>query len=137
MALIADNLLIAINSMFKWYEHSTICYAYLSDVEVSGSDIQHLPRATWTTSRWFTRGWTLQELIAPFEVVIYDRKWKQLGTKRRLASGLERRTSIPEKVLLDPSCRRNYSVAARMSWATGRATTRSEDGAYALLGLCE
>ncbi|KAI1367533.1 heterokaryon incompatibility protein-domain-containing protein [Xylaria arbuscula] len=126
----------AINSMFKWYEYSTICYAYLSDVGVSSSDIQQPPaKLYWQMSRWFTRGWTLQELIAPYEVIIYDRQWKQLGTKRRLALKLEEKTYIPKEVLLNPSCRCSYTVIARMSWAMGRETTRVEDEAYSLLGL--
>ncbi|KAI1422144.1 heterokaryon incompatibility protein-domain-containing protein [Xylaria sp. FL1777] len=126
----------AINSMFKWYEHSVICYAYLSDVGVSESDSQAPPlHPDWRASRWFTRGWTLQELVAPFEVIIYDHEWKQLGTKRRMASHLAVRTRIPEKVLLNPALIRENPVAARMSWAGQRDTTRIEDRAYSLLGL--
>ncbi|KAI8625332.1 heterokaryon incompatibility protein-domain-containing protein [Xylariaceae sp. FL1651] len=118
----------AINSMFKWYEAATICYAYMSDIPYSF-------QTAWTASRWFERGWTLQELVAPFEVVFYDRLWNQLGTKRRLTKMLEAVTNIPAEVLLDPSSRRKSSVAARMSWAKGRQTTRKEDRAYSLLGL--
>ncbi|KAI0426156.1 heterokaryon incompatibility protein-domain-containing protein [Xylaria sp. FL1042] len=126
----------AINSMFKWYEHSIVCYAYLSDVGIPESDSQAPPvHSDWRNSRWFTRGWTLQELVAPFEVIIYDREWKQLGTKRRLAIELEEKTRIPEKVLLNPALRRKISVVARMSWAMQRQTTRIEDRAYSLLGL--
>ncbi|KAI1351766.1 heterokaryon incompatibility protein-domain-containing protein [Xylaria sp. FL0043] len=126
----------AINSMFKWYEHSTICYAYLSDVGIPESDSQApLVYSDWRNSRWFTRGWTLQELVAPFEVIIYDREWNQLGTKRRMTSELSKKTLIPEKVLLNPGLRRENSVAARMLWAVQRQTTRIEDRAYSLLGL--
>lgn len=114
--------------MFKWYEAATICYAYLED---AASD------SHWTKSRWFTRGWTLQELVAPFEVVMFDWNWSQLGTKRRLTKELEQVTRIPEDVLLNPETRRKHSVAARMSWAQGRRTTRVEDRAYSLLGLCK
>ncbi|KAI1111090.1 heterokaryon incompatibility protein-domain-containing protein [Nemania sp. NC0429] len=121
----------AINSMFKWYEASTICYAYLSDV----GDVGVVKYGDWRYSRWFTRGWTLQELVAPFEVIIYDQEWKQLGTKRRWAKELEERAGIPRDVLLFPAVRREHSVAARMSWAKGRQTTRIEDRAYSLLGL--
>ncbi|KAI1155689.1 heterokaryon incompatibility protein-domain-containing protein [Nemania diffusa] len=130
----------AINSMFKWYESSTICYAYLSDIirntksdAESGSGVAKC--CDWRESKWFTRGWTLQELIAPFEVIVYDGEWKQLGTKRLLAKELEKKTGIPEAVLLDPSVRRKKSIAARMLWAKGRQTTRIEDTAYSLLGL--
>ncbi|GAW12715.1 hypothetical protein ANO14919_020850 [Xylariales sp. No.14919] len=121
--------------MFKWYEYATICYAYLHDIGSTKSDYQTPEDCDLGSSRWFTRGWTLQELIAPFEVIIYDCEWKQLATKRRLAKELEKITRIPEEVLLDPTVRCNKSVAARMSWARGRQTTRIEDGAYCLLGL--
>jgi len=114
--------------MFKWYEAAAICYAYLSDVGASG-------HRDWRSSRWFTRGWTLQELVAPFEVVLYDCTWKELGTKRRLATELKEVTRIPEKVLLDPEVRLDMSIAGRMSWAKGRKTTRPEDRAYCLLGI--
>ncbi|KAI0398262.1 heterokaryon incompatibility protein-domain-containing protein [Xylariaceae sp. FL0594] len=89
----------------------------------------------WRRSRWFKRGWTLQELIAPFEVVLYDRDWNELGTKRCLTSELGELTRIPEEVLLDPEARLDVSIARRMSWAKGRETTRPEDGAYCLLGV--
>ncbi|KAI3323835.1 heterokaryon incompatibility protein-domain-containing protein [Xylariaceae sp. AK1471] len=118
----------AINSMFKWYEAATICYAYLSDVGGIGHD-------DWRASRWFTRGWTLQELVAPFEVMFYDSLWKQFGTKRLMTKALEQKTNIPEEVLLNSASRRRNSVAARMLWAKGRHTTRKEDRAYSLLGL--
>ncbi|KAI1753483.1 heterokaryon incompatibility protein-domain-containing protein [Xylaria castorea] len=121
----------AINSMFKWYEAATICYAYLSDVGDAGIG----KHCEWRDSRWFTRGWTLQELVAPFEVIVYDCTWKQLGTKRLLTKELEEKTGIPAEVLLYPVARRKHSVAARMSWAKGRQTTRIEDRAYSLLGF--
>ncbi|KAI1809600.1 heterokaryon incompatibility protein-domain-containing protein [Poronia punctata] len=120
----------AINSMFKWYEGAAICYAYLSDIGPSG---QH----DWKKSRWFTRGWTLQELIAPFEVIVYDNAWKELGTKLSLAKDLHEVTGIPETVLLNSEARLEVSVAGRMSWARGRKTTRPEDTAYCLLGIFE
>lgn len=125
------DALIAINSMFKWYEAATICYAYLGDV----GDIGIAKHHDWRDSRWFTRGWTLQELVSPFEVIIYDCVWKQLGTKRRLTKELEEKTGIPADVLLYAVNRRKHSVAQRMSWAKGRQTTRMEDRAYSLLGL--
>lgn len=117
--------------MFKWYEAATICYAYLSDVGDAGV----AKHSDWRDSKWFTRGWTLQELVAPFEVIIYNQSWKQLGTKRRLAGELEEKAGIPRDVLLFPAARREHSVAARMSWAKGRQTTKIEDRAYSLLGL--
>jgi len=121
----------AVNSMFKWYRMSNICYAYLDDVE---SDDGLL------TSTWFTRGWTLQELIAPRELEFWcnnDQGWQHLGTKDLLADQLSRRTRIPKLVLKksDEKTITSYTVAMRMSWAAGRETTRPEDMAYCLLGI--
>ena len=53
----------AINSMFRWYQNASICYAYLSDVKKSNQE--NLTKSEFESSQWFTRGWTLQELIAP------------------------------------------------------------------------
>jgi hypothetical protein len=92
-----------INSMFQWYRDSDICYAYLEDVESDGS---HLKNA-----RWFIRGWTLQELVAPRSVIFYSKEWKLLGTKSKLASSLETITGIDESVLLDASCIGITSIA--------------------------
>ncbi|ORY12538.1 heterokaryon incompatibility protein-domain-containing protein [Clohesyomyces aquaticus] len=115
----------AINSMYKWYKDSGICYAYLADV---------YDATKFTESRWFTRGWTLQELIAPKVVVFYDANWERIGTKDTLSVGLSERTGIPHRVLKGingPS----ISVAQKLSWASNRETTRVEDMAYCLLGL--
>ncbi|KAK0644665.1 heterokaryon incompatibility protein-domain-containing protein [Cercophora newfieldiana] len=120
----------AINSMYEWYRKSTLCFAYLSDVFLSGDD----PDKSLEKSRWFTRGWTLQELIAPAVVVFLDQNWHQIGTKSTLQRELSYITGIPGKVLLDsdPS---TASVAQRMSWASNRQTTRLEDQAYCLMGI--
>jgi hypothetical protein len=115
----------AINSMFAWYRNASECYTYLSDI-LSGSDF--------TTSKWFTRGWTLQELIAPSSVVFFDQDWKEIGTKASLKHSISAVTGIPLKVLLSNGAR-DISVAQIMSWAANRETTRSEDIAYCLLGL--
>jgi hypothetical protein len=115
----------AINSMFKWYQNAVICYVYLSDVHnYSGLD----------DSRWFTRGWTLQELLAPTYMVFFNDKWKKLDTRSNLSPAISRITGIPRRILLrDVSG--EYSVAQVISWAAGRETTREEDIAYCLLGL--
>jgi hypothetical protein len=120
----------AINSMFRLYKRSKICFAYLSD----------LPSVTggWTAltqCRWFTRGWTLQELIAPDLVELYDSAWKCIGNKIELCDKLAQRTGIPKEVLEGTSSLRKISVAARMAWAANRKTTRVEDRAYCLLGI--
>ena len=69
----------AINSMFRWYQRAEVCYAYLSDVDLQGT--AHLDSSIIHGSRWFTRGWTLQELLAPAVVVFYDKHWTEIGTK--------------------------------------------------------
>ncbi|KAK5071164.1 hypothetical protein LTR64_007668 [Lithohypha guttulata] len=126
----------AINSMYRWYQNATICYAYLSDVEAAKNDLtsDDGDLSNFSTSEWFARGWTLQELIAPGEVRFYDRDWQRLGTKHKLSTDISMTTGIPRDVLYgeDP---RHYCIAQRMSWAAKRKTTRVEDQAYALMGL--
>lgn len=115
----------AINSMFRWYKDAEVCYAYLSDV-ASGDDLER--------SQWFTRGWTLQELLAPHHLIFYNRRWVSIGSKMELTKVINRVTGISTAALedldKDSSC-----IAARMNWAAGRQTTREEDRAYSLLGL--
>jgi hypothetical protein len=128
----------AINSMYRWYQDCTVCYAYLADVPNNGDrwDIQKKFR----NSRWFTRGWTLQELIAPSSLEFYGDQWHSkgqkasLGTKRSLQKEISDVTKIPEYAL-HTVCLSDYSVAQKMSWAANRETTRIEDQAYSLLGL--
>ncbi|KAB8263203.1 hypothetical protein BDV32DRAFT_136253 [Aspergillus pseudonomiae] len=115
----------AINSMFLWYQEATVCYAYLFDV----------PQKPFEQSRWFTRGWTLQELIAPREMVFYDGNWKKLGDKASLGTRISRCTRIPESILLGEQDLDTFSIAQRMSWAAERQTSRVEDRAYCLMGL--
>ncbi|KAL2157134.1 hypothetical protein VTH06DRAFT_6422 [Thermothelomyces fergusii] len=126
----------AINSMFGWYQRAAVCYAYLEDVHFD--DFTEGYR-TWKdlfhSSRWFTRGWTLQELLAPKKVVFYARGWRLLGTKSSLVKHIVKATGIDEVVLIDPKLIYNASVAKRMSWAANRNTTRIEDQAYSLLGI--
>jgi hypothetical protein len=129
----------AINSMFRWYERSEVCYAYLSDVGPKSREEIPLEK-----SRWFTRGWTLQELIAPATVVFYESTWQEIGIKSDppFAERLAAITGIDQLLLqhvgsdMSVSERlRNYTIAQRMSWAATRRTTRVEDEAYCLLGL--
>ncbi|KAI0479815.1 hypothetical protein F4859DRAFT_477444 [Xylaria cf. heliscus] len=127
----------AINSMFKWYRDAEICYAFLEDVTGSEND------PSFRNSRWFTRGWTLQELIAPKRLWFYDQEWQLLGKMEKnlevdensqLYDVVSSITSIPVAFLkgapLTKAC-----VAKRMSWASKRQTTRPEDVAYSLLGI--
>ncbi|OBT68185.1 hypothetical protein VE03_02340 [Pseudogymnoascus sp. 23342-1-I1] len=121
----------AINSMFRWYSDAKICYAYLSDVVEEDS-----PKAEsqFRNSRWFTRGWTLQELLAPKKIVFYSREWVEMGSKKKFRTTISEITGINLDALrtLDIA---SFSVAERMSWAAHRVTTRQEDIAYCLLGL--
>jgi hypothetical protein len=118
----------AINSMFQWYKSSTICYAYLTDVMWDTFD------ETFPQSRWWSRGWTLQELLAPSNVTFFDRNAKSMGTKSDHSKQIAEITGIDEKAVTSPEFE-TYSVAQRMSWASNRQTTRVEDIAYSLLGL--
>jgi hypothetical protein len=127
----------AINSMYRWYAQSTMCVVFLSDLD-RPTDPGRPPGESIEVSlrqcKWFRRGWTLQELIAPKRLHIYDCIWRFVGTKNSHASILGSITGIPSTVLrrCDP---RLVSVAQRMFWASGRTTTRVEDEAYSLLGL--
>lgn len=150
----------AINSMFAWYRKSAICYAFLSDIQRPSGSIDPSSFDI-TCSRWFTRGWTLQELLAPDFLYFYDASWELLGSRSGWAESISKATTIPVDCLAGPEygeCDvyqdRNGSlmripkprksiedklqqttVAARMSWAANRQTTRVEDEAYCLLGL--
>jgi hypothetical protein len=122
----------AINSMFKWYEHSAICYAYLE--AVPQHDNIRAKNSAFTQSRWFTRGWTLQELIAPRRLDFYCKSWIKIGEKSEIIAEIGNVTGIDADVLKGGSLS-NVSVARRMSWAANRQTTRAEDIAYCLLGI--
>jgi len=151
----------AINSMFLWYANSQVCYVYLADCE-GGSSPGNI--TNWDF-RWCARGWTLQELIAPYEVRFYSREWDYLGTRLALAEAISTSTGIDKLILqrhrgscprlaLDRgfvkryalcsecqivnSSRRlldSFSIATRMSWVAGRKATRDEDIVYCLMGL--
>jgi hypothetical protein len=127
----------AINCMFRWYRNAVKCYVYLSDVSTSNSDpkiCQSAWEADFRKSRWFTRGWTLQELIAPTSVLFYSSQHKELGDKKSLAHVLHEITGIPI-VALDGHDLDTFSATERMAWAANRQTTKDEDGAYCLLGI--
>ncbi|KAF8878275.1 hypothetical protein CPB84DRAFT_1794272, partial [Gymnopilus junonius] len=122
----------AINSMYKWYQEAEVCYAYL--VDVSASENAFDVDSQFRRCKWFTRGWTLQELIAPLSLVFYDKKWMEIGTKSSLRKVITQVTNISKQVLL-VNHSGEISIAARMLWAANRQTTRIEDMAYCLLGL--
>jgi hypothetical protein len=125
----------AVNSMFEWYAKAKLCYVHLVDVSETGRRKQGEPPPGFAQSKWFTRGWTLQELIAPHNVSFYDRDWTHIGNKTEFIDPLELVTGIEKDVLLGQKSFLDCSIAQRMSWASKRETTRLEDRAYSLLGL--
>lgn len=127
----------AINSMFSWYKNATICYAYLADVEPRplGTMTEDYPRH-FRQSRWFTRGWTLQELLAPRQIVFCAKDWSKIGNRYDIADDISLATGIPEEYLVAwRAPLASASIAQRMSWLSGRETTRIEDMAYCVLGI--
>ena len=129
----------AINSMFRWYRDAGKCYVYLSDVPKADVDSNDkstpLPgESAFRRSRWFTRGWTLQELIAPRSVEFFSKDRELLGNKLSLERYICEVTGIPVKALRGGPLA-DFSVNERLSWAKTRQTTREEDMAYSLLGI--
>lgn len=114
--------------MFRWYAKSKLCVAYLNDVE---DDTEQ----SFSESLWFTRGWTLQELIAPIDVEFFNSRWERVGNKRELQELLSSITRIDDLVLIGHGHLEMYSAACIMSWAAHRKTSRIEDQAYCLMGL--
>jgi hypothetical protein len=141
----------SINSMFRWYRSAAVCYAYLSDV--GPMSFQYGAMMDFMRSEWFERGWTLQELLAPGVVVFLAKDWSVIGHKcpydkplcdavclgfgQRLDFIISRITKIPLDVIRNYSNAKYISVKARMSWIGSRKTTRLEDMAYCLLGICD
>ncbi|KAJ6195116.1 heterokaryon incompatibility protein-domain-containing protein [Bipolaris maydis] len=129
----------AINSMFRWYKHAAKCYVYLADVSASTcSQTSQPPEETWVpefrNSRWFTRGWTLQELLASPEVEFFSREGIKLGSKKSLEQQIHEITGIPIQALAGCPLS-DFRIEERLSWAEKRQTKREEDAAYSLLGL--
>lgn len=124
----------AINSMFAWYRDAVFCYAYLSDVEYTGGE---LDVDGFCNSRWFTRGWTLQELLAPSWLIFFSKEWVMLGRKSssRLLKPISEVTGVDIEYLAGASNLGDASVAKRMYWLSRRRTTRVEDLAYCVLGI--
>ena len=130
----------AINSMYRWYEGAGTCYAYLHDVLDSSlpteRDDQKYPMSNgWPV--WFSRGWTLQEMIAPSNVQFFNKDWMAIGDKKTLARILAHITEVPEHILKDGLSGNRPCIAQIMSWAANRKTTRIEDRAYSLMGLLD
>lgn len=135
----AVELAEAINSMFRWYQQAARCYVYLSDVSIdsNGQSWQN-SNLTWEAafrkSRWFTRGWTLQELLAPATVEFFSKEGEKMGDKKSLERHISEITAIPIEAL-QGSPLSTFSPTERLSWQESRETTREEDEAYSLLGI--
>ena len=134
-----QELQTAINSMFRWYQGAQKCYVYLSDVQVPKevSDAQAFPISwmqAFRQSRWFTRGWTLQELIAPANVEFFSTEGKRLGSRISLEREVYEITKVPVEALRGQRLL-EFSIEERMSWAAERTTTFKEDKVYCLLGI--
>lgn len=153
----------AINAMFRWYQSAGICYAYLDDVDaeivvnrpgflVSGdlddtagrdnvadpTSFSHRAlKAFLIQAKWFTRGWTLQELLAPPYLVFVDQAWRRIGTRESWADEIKEASRIEARHLTNfsPTNFTSCSIAMRLSWASCRETTVEEDETYSLLGL--
>lgn len=132
----------AITSMYSYYEQSQVCYVFLDDIERDSATTTgdeyfrgHLPRIS--QSLWFTRGWTLQELIAPPKVKFFDSFWQFIGykTDNQMSRQIQDATGIHPSILRHPTAAKAVSISGRMSWAARRTTTRIEDASYSLMGL--
>lgn len=123
----------AINSMYFWYATSAICYAYLSDH--AGGTRKFSLGQTFENSRWFRRGWTLQELLAPDRPLFYDSGWRFLGNKHDLVTQISAACGIEDRYIKDRGLVYKASIATRMSWACRRQTARPKDEGYCLMGL--
>ncbi|RYP19126.1 hypothetical protein DL766_008512 [Monosporascus sp. MC13-8B] len=141
-----DEVQASINSMFRWYRDAAQCYVYLSDVSMTAvlsrngsqadSDQVELSReAVLRGSKWFTRGWTLQELLAPASVQFFSREGLRLGDKVSLEQEIHTITKIPIPALRKTTPFDQFDVDERLRWAEMRQTTREEDWAYSLLGI--
>ncbi|KAL1644350.1 hypothetical protein SLS61_008857, partial [Didymella pomorum] len=131
----------AIKSMFRWYQNAARCYVYLSDVSTRKRKVNSmLGKFTWEpafrASRWFTRGWTLQELLAPSTVEFFSKEGERLGDKASLKSLIHTITCI-QHAALNGAPLSQFSVNERLQWREGRMTNREEDGAYSLQGILD
>ena len=130
----------SINSMYRWYAKAKICYGYLHDVNGSSfptkkDNRKYLKSNGWP--EWFSRGWSLQEMIAPRVLQFFNKYWQPIGDKKDLAQTLERITGVPQKNLADGLEGNRPCVAQIISWAANRTTTRVEDRTYSLMGLLD
>ncbi len=131
----------SLNSMFRWYPRAERCYVYLSDVSIRNEERRDTDtRKTWEQafrdSRWFTRGFTLQELLAPRSVEFFSRENIRIGDKQSLEQAIHQITGIPILALRGNAISQ-FSTLEKFDWAQHRQTTREEDCAYSLFGIFE
>lgn len=119
----------SINSMFRWYRDAQVCFAHLEDVNPLSNDKEE---DQILNSEWFTRGWTLQEMLASRNMQFFDVNWAPLGSRSQLSADISRVTRISPEHLEDF---RGASVAQKMSWMADRVTFEEEDMAYCMLGI--
>lgn len=127
----------AINSMFQWYKRATVCYVFLPDLTLSAPTLESGKnlRAAIEHCRWFTRSWTLQELIAPLHIHFFNQEWELCFTRDSAAAVLAAITGIDTDILEHKKDLSAVSVAQKMSWAATRESTRIEDASYSLMGI--
>jgi hypothetical protein len=130
---------LAIRSMFRWYRSAARCYVYLSDVSAPSLEYEEEARSSlWDSefreSEWFTRGWTLQELLAPGVVEFFSRDWVKLGDKTSLIQQIHETTGIP-RLALEGAPLSQFPVNERLRWKGDRKTRRDEDAWYSLSGI--
>ncbi|PSN64154.1 HET-domain-containing protein [Corynespora cassiicola Philippines] len=126
----------AINSMFRWYKNATKCYVFLLDVSATEIAQRYVWEASFRASEWFTRGWTLQELIAPVSVEFFSREERRIGDKASLGQLVHEITSIPLEALQNCPLDK-FTKSERLGWARNRRTTEEEDNVYCLLGILD
>lgn len=127
----------SLNSMFQWYRDAKLCITYLSDVVRKGGGMEDFTNDAGHPSVWFSRGWTLQELLAPRHLEFFDKNWDYIGNRAEFAELIERITNIQSRYLKDQTTDdfRTACVATKFSWIANRDTERTEDMAYSMLGL--
>ena len=124
--------------MYRWHRNSQVCYAYPQDFDGSSfptekDDGKYHKSNGWP--EWFSRGWTLQEVIAPRDLQFFNKNWQPIGDKKTLAQTLQLITQAPERILADGLEGNCPCVAQIISWAANRTTTRVEDGVLGLLDV--
>jgi hypothetical protein len=121
----------SLNSMFRWYQRAAKCYVYLSDVSTSkrkrgDENALNTWEQAFGESRWFTRGWTLQELLAPTSVEFFSKEGSRLGDKQSLEQQIHEVTEIPISALRRRELSK-FSAGQKLDWAKNRQITREED----------